>query len=95
LAYAYPSKLSRSFGIKNKGLAYAHPSKLRFEKRKREKKYSSKLGYFFSLFLFIRDPRRIRTFDLLLRRQLLYPAELWNQRSFYKKLIKKIVAGLF
>lgn len=24
------------------------------------------------------DPRRIRTFDLLLRRQLLYPAELWN-----------------
>ncbi len=41
------------------------------------------------------DPRRIRTFDLLLRRQLLYPAELWNQRSFYKKLIKKIVAGLF
>ena len=24
------------------------------------------------------DSRRIRTFDLLLRRQLLYPAELWN-----------------
>ncbi len=27
---------------------------------------------------FLCDPRRIRTFDLLLRRQLLYPAELWN-----------------
>ena len=25
------------------------------------------------------DSRRIRTFDLLLRRQLLYPAELWNR----------------
>jgi hypothetical protein len=56
----------------------ALPSKLRFEKRKGEKKCSSKLGHFFSPFLFIRDPRRIRTFDLLLRRQLLYPAELWN-----------------
>jgi hypothetical protein len=46
-------------GLKNKGLAYAHPSKLRFEKRKREKKYSSKLGYFFSLFLFIREHYRL------------------------------------
>jgi hypothetical protein len=44
---------------------------------------------------FVCDPRRIRTFDLLLRRQLLYPAELWNQRSFYKKLIKNFVAGLY
>jgi len=33
-------------------LAYAHQSKLRFEKRKREKKYPSLLEYFFSFSFF-------------------------------------------
>ena len=32
--------------------------------------------------LIICSPNRIRTYDLLLRRQLLYPAELWNQNIF-------------
>ena len=37
------------------------------------------LGVFFSFVLFIRDRDRIRTYDRLLRRQMLYPAELRDQ----------------
>ena len=46
------------------------------------------LSLFYSGFWLIRDRRRIRTFDRLLRRQVLYPAELCDLNLLSNQLYR-------
>jgi hypothetical protein len=48
-------------------------------------------NFYFASILFSSDPDWIRTSDLLLRRQLLYPAELRNHYSFYNYWAAKVI----
>ena len=52
--------------------ASQHPSKLRFDNTKNEKKRSSELGVFFLILVFIRDLDWIQTSNLLSRNQVRY-----------------------
>ena len=58
------------------------PPKLRFENPTNEKKTLKQAWRYFSFVLFIRDRDRIRTYDRLLRRQMLYPAELRDRTKY-------------
>ena len=70
------------------------PPKLRFENPTNEKKTLKQAWRYFSFVLFIRDRDRIRTYDRLLRRQMLYPAELRDLTKYpCKSLTYKGLSG--
>ena len=69
------------------------PPKLRFENHT-NKKTLKQAWRFFLLYRFIRDRDRIRTYDRLLRRQMLYPAELRDlTKNPCKSIAYKGVSG--
>ena len=58
------------------------PPKLRFENPTNEKKTIKQAWRYFSFVLLNSDRDRIRTYDRLLRRQMLYPAELRDRTKY-------------